>query len=52
MAAKVTMLELISDPNINEIKVEVKPDTSDMVIFGLMSGGGYSFNTSYTTSIS
>jgi hypothetical protein len=52
MSAKVEKLELISDPNINEIKVEVKPDTSDMVIFGLMSGGGYKYGTSYTTSIS
>ena len=52
MAAKVEKLELISDPDINEIKVEVKPDTSDMIIFGLMSGGGYRFGTSTTTSIS
>lgn len=49
MSAKVVNLEIISDPDINNIIVEVKPDTSDMVILGLMPGGGYSYGTSYST---
>jgi len=52
MNASVEKLELISDPDVTNIKVEVKPDTSDMIIFGLMSGGGYKFGYSTTTSIS